>query len=74
MAAPGTGIGSGPGALPLSQPDIKAVGDFMRDFVVMSMIPWMEKCVMEWNDAVRDFYHSIRFYKQVDNVIKVFLI
>ncbi|KIP12403.1 hypothetical protein PHLGIDRAFT_27246 [Phlebiopsis gigantea 11061_1 CR5-6] len=51
MAALGTRIGSGPGALLLSQPDIKAVGDFMRDFVVMSMIPWMEKCVMEWNDA-----------------------
>lgn len=42
----------------LSQPDIKAVGDFMRDFVVMSMIPWMEKCVMEWNDAVRYFFST----------------
>lgn len=24
---------------------------FTREFVVMSLVPWMEKCVLEWNEA-----------------------
>ena len=31
----------------------RAIGKFVREFVVMSLIPWMEKCVMEWNENVR---------------------
>ena len=26
---------------------------FVREFVVQSLIPWMERCVVEWNEAVR---------------------
>ncbi|KAG6381059.1 ER-golgi trafficking TRAPP I complex 85 kDa subunit-domain-containing protein [Boletus reticuloceps] len=24
---------------------------FTREFIVMSLVPWMEKCVLEWNEA-----------------------
>ncbi|KZT05978.1 uncharacterized protein LAESUDRAFT_726547 [Laetiporus sulphureus 93-53] len=34
----------------LSEGDIQQIGKFVREFVVMSLIPWMEKCVIDWNE------------------------
>ncbi|KAI0800868.1 ER-golgi trafficking TRAPP I complex 85 kDa subunit-domain-containing protein [Fomes fomentarius] len=34
----------------LTQDDIRQIGRFVREFVTMSLIPWMEKCVVEWNE------------------------
>lgn len=51
-----------PGTLHLTQPDIQQTGRFVREFVVMSLLPWMEKCVLEWNEVVRTcflFVHAI---------------
>lgn len=39
--------------LRLSEGDIQRTGKFTREFVVMSLVPWMEKCVLEWNENVR---------------------
>lgn len=39
-------------ALALNDNDIQQFGRFVREFVVMSLIPWMEKCVVEWNESV----------------------
>ncbi|KAL7285211.1 hypothetical protein ACG7TL_000304 [Trametes sanguinea] len=36
--------------LRLSQDDIQQIGRFVREFVTMSLVPWMEKCVVEWNE------------------------
>ncbi|KAF8167761.1 ER-golgi trafficking TRAPP I complex 85 kDa subunit-domain-containing protein [Crassisporium funariophilum] len=30
--------------------DIQQTARFTREFVVMSLVPWMEKCVVEWNE------------------------
>ncbi|KAI0094770.1 ER-golgi trafficking TRAPP I complex 85 kDa subunit-domain-containing protein [Irpex rosettiformis] len=38
-------------ALALSDNDIQQISRFVREFVVMSVVPWMEKCVMEWNES-----------------------
>jgi hypothetical protein len=32
--------------------DIQQTAKFTREFLVMSLIPWMEKCVVEWNENV----------------------
>ncbi|TFK30788.1 hypothetical protein FA15DRAFT_662838 [Coprinopsis marcescibilis] len=48
------GIPSNPYALNtvrLEEKDIQATARFTREFVVMSLIPWMEKCVVEWNET-----------------------
>ncbi|KAM5531871.1 hypothetical protein V8D89_014425 [Ganoderma adspersum] len=37
--------------LKLSQDDILQIGRFVREFVTMSLVPWMEKCVVEWNES-----------------------
>lgn len=39
--------------LPLAPEDVAQVGRFVREFVVMSLIPWMERCVLDWNEVVR---------------------
>ena len=39
--------------LRLTQDDIHQIGRFVREFVTMSLIPWMEKCVVDWNENVR---------------------
>lgn len=36
--------------LRLDEKDIQATARFTREFVVMSLIPWMERCVVEWNE------------------------
>ena len=38
----------------LNDNDIQQFSRFVREFVVMSLIPWMEKCVIEWNESVRN--------------------
>ncbi|KIO08413.1 hypothetical protein M404DRAFT_134508 [Pisolithus tinctorius Marx 270] len=40
-----------PNSLRMSEGDIQRTVRFMREFVVMSLVPWMEKCVIEWNEA-----------------------
>lgn len=40
--------------LTLNDNDIQQFGRFAREFVVMSLVPWMEKCVIEWNESVRN--------------------
>ena len=52
-----TAEGSTPEAPPLSslrlcEADIQTTARFTREFVVMSLIPWMEQRVMEWNENV----------------------
>ncbi|KAI0271395.1 ER-golgi trafficking TRAPP I complex 85 kDa subunit-domain-containing protein [Gloeopeniophorella convolvens] len=37
-------------ALCMGEQDIQQTAKFVREFVAMSLIPWMEKCVMEWNE------------------------
>ncbi|KIJ68594.1 hypothetical protein HYDPIDRAFT_125323 [Hydnomerulius pinastri MD-312] len=37
--------------LKMSEQDIQQTARFTREFVVMSLVPWMEKCVLEWNEA-----------------------
>ncbi|KAF8898889.1 ER-golgi trafficking TRAPP I complex 85 kDa subunit-domain-containing protein [Infundibulicybe gibba] len=39
-----------PNTLRLSEKDIQQIARFAREFVVMSLVPWMEKCVVEWNE------------------------
>jgi len=36
----------------MSEQDIQQTARFTREFVTMSLVPWMEKCVIEWNEAV----------------------
>ena len=38
--------------LRMEDPDIQQTARFTREFLVMSLIPWMEKCVVEWNENV----------------------
>ena len=38
--------------LQMMEKDIQSTARFAREFVVMSLIPWMEKCVVEWNESV----------------------
>ncbi|KAH7885908.1 ER-golgi trafficking TRAPP I complex 85 kDa subunit-domain-containing protein, partial [Phlebopus sp. FC_14] len=37
--------------LRMSEQDIQQTARFTREFVVMSLVPWMEKCVLEWNES-----------------------
>lgn len=39
--------------LRMEENDIKHTARFTREFVVMSLVPWMEKCVLDWNETVR---------------------
>lgn len=57
-----TSEGSGSQSLPkdesltnsvqLCEGDIKELARFVREFVTMGLVPWMEKCVTDWNEAV----------------------
>lgn len=40
-----------PNVLRICEQDIQKLARFTREFVVMSLVPWMEKCVVEWNEA-----------------------
>lgn len=39
--------------LNLTETDIQQFGRFVREFVTMSLVPWMERCVLDWNESVR---------------------
>jgi hypothetical protein len=36
----------------MTEGDAQATGKFVREFLTQSLLPWMEKCVLEWNEAV----------------------
>ncbi|KAJ3516458.1 hypothetical protein NLJ89_g1109 [Agrocybe chaxingu] len=36
--------------LAMEEKDIQQTAKFTRELVVMSLVPWMEKCVVEWNE------------------------
>ena len=40
-----------PNTLKMSEQDIQKLARFAREFVVVSLVPWMERCVVEWNEA-----------------------
>ncbi|KAI6047762.1 ER-golgi trafficking TRAPP I complex 85 kDa subunit-domain-containing protein [Pisolithus marmoratus] len=40
-----------PNSLRMSEEDIQRTVRFTREFVVTSLVPWMEKCVIEWNEV-----------------------
>ncbi|KAG6911541.1 hypothetical protein DXG01_011843 [Tephrocybe rancida] len=35
----------------MSEKDIQQTARFAREFLVMSLLPWMEKCVVDWNEV-----------------------
>ncbi|KAG0696032.1 ER-golgi trafficking TRAPP I complex 85 kDa subunit-domain-containing protein [Suillus ampliporus] len=37
--------------LRMSEQDIQQTARFTREFVTMNLVPWMEKCVVEWNET-----------------------
>src|SRR6202040_3961427 len=39
-------------ALRMNERDIQKTAKFVREFVSMSLVPWMEKCVADWNENV----------------------
>ena len=39
----------------MAEGDIQQTARFAREFVVMSLVPWMEKCVLEWNENVSTY-------------------
>ncbi|KAJ7706314.1 ER-golgi trafficking TRAPP I complex 85 kDa subunit-domain-containing protein [Mycena rosella] len=41
---------SGLNTLRMNETDIQQTARFTREFLVMSLVPWMEKCVVEWNE------------------------
>ncbi|THV07645.1 hypothetical protein K435DRAFT_825459 [Dendrothele bispora CBS 962.96] len=41
---------AGVNTLKMSEKDIQQTARFTREFLTMSLIPWMEKCVIEWNE------------------------
>jgi hypothetical protein len=45
----------------MDEGDIKETAKFMREFTVQSLIPWMERNVFEWNEAVRIFFSTIEW-------------
>lgn len=36
----------------MGEEDIQHTARFTREFVVQSLVPWMEKCVNDWNEIV----------------------
>ena len=38
--------------LRMNEQDIQQTAKFVREFVSMSLVPWMEKCVSDWNENV----------------------
>ncbi|KAF9270075.1 hypothetical protein L218DRAFT_848836 [Marasmius fiardii PR-910] len=37
--------------LRMNEKDIQQTARFTREFLVMSLVPWMERCVVEWNES-----------------------
>ena len=36
----------------MGERDIAQTAKFVRELVTMSIVPWMEKCVLDWNENV----------------------
>ncbi|CCO26658.1 hypothetical protein BN14_00687 [Rhizoctonia solani AG-1 IB] len=52
-------------AIALGDDDIESISRFVREFVTQSLIPWMERNVVEWNEAApfsSIFNHSPAFW------------
>ncbi|KAF9056514.1 ER-golgi trafficking TRAPP I complex 85 kDa subunit-domain-containing protein [Panaeolus papilionaceus] len=49
VADPSAGI-KALNTLRMQEQDIQHTARFTREFVVMSLVPWMEKCTLEWNE------------------------
>jgi hypothetical protein len=45
--------------LRMNEKDIQQTAKFTREFLVMSLIPWMEKCVLDWNESVRFWFFIV---------------
>jgi hypothetical protein len=43
----------------LSEDDVKRLGGLVREMVAQSLIPWMERCVTQWNDSVSSLFEMI---------------
>ncbi len=43
--------------LRMDEGDIRQTAKFVREFVSMSLVPWMEKCVADWNENVMSSSH-----------------
>lgn len=39
-------------SLVMSELDAQNTSRFVREFATMALIPWMERCVADWNEAV----------------------
>lgn len=37
--------------LNLNETDTQQLGRFVREFATMSLLPWMERCVLDWNES-----------------------
>ncbi|KAG9118362.1 hypothetical protein FRC07_007148, partial [Ceratobasidium sp. 392] len=42
---------AGHGAIHMAEEDLQSTNRFVREFVTQSLIPWMERNVVEWNEA-----------------------
>jgi hypothetical protein len=45
--------------LRMGEQDIQHTAKFTREFVVQSLVPWMEKCVNEWNEIVNVYCYLV---------------
>jgi len=48
--------------LRMNEQDIQKTAKFVREFVSMSLVPWMEKCVADWNENVIPPSHILESY------------
>lgn len=59
-----------PNTLRLVQSDIQQTSKFAREFVVGCLIPWMEKNVLEWSEAVGlDSQYHIGYLIQMPDLV-----
>lgn len=42
----------------LDRKDAQEIEQFVREFVVQGLVPWMERAVTEWNETVRELSYS----------------
>jgi hypothetical protein len=42
----------------LDRKDAQEIEQFVREFVVQGLVPWMERAVTEWNETVRELPYS----------------
>ena len=51
--------------------DIQATAQFVREFVTTSLIPWMEKCAVDWNESVS--FLTLLSFSELNSCIPVLL-